>query len=370
MADNNSNMVEVGDEAKYHDDLAQIVATMNVLVRTYDPDKYPVAILQMNKSEWINKVENCSINATRTINNAKTKPWFNDNFKIEADKFLETLDQTAVLYVTSFNMKLIGISAESSSKQPDSKNVIKEGDQPKTENDDGVIRTKGLKTREANGGKVNDDPGPSNNGGRKSIKCKIQFFRTPIKYKSCRFCLALEKDGKCEDIFENHWCDHVIGCPKFAEMTPLMRRMYSIKAKLCLFCLDSNWIHNGSKHPDCDPLLKQVRYTCKEFNCRDHYLICSRHVDRNKVRMEIDEKRWEIKKKKNPDPEEAFQKDLERLQWQKAMLDSTKESPPDVLNPNSATFFKKVTFARSDDGPHDTDAHPGDQAYSDWSLND
>ena len=72
-SDNNSNMVEVGDEAKYHDDLAQIVATMNVLVRTYDPDKYPVAILQMNKSEWINKVENCSINATRIINHAKTK---------------------------------------------------------------------------------------------------------------------------------------------------------------------------------------------------------------------------------------------------------------------------------------------------------
>ena len=86
--------------------------------------------------------------------------------------------------------------------------------------------------------------------------------------------------------------------------------------------------------------------------------------------MEIDEKRWEIKKKKNPDPEEAFQKDLERLQWQKAMLDSTKESPPDVLIPNSVAVFKKVTFARSDDGPHDTNAHPGDQADSDWSLND
>ena len=90
MADNISIMVD--EEAKFHDDLAQIVATMDTLVRTYNPDKYAVSILQLNKSEWIQKVEDCSINATRIINNAKTKPWFNDNVKMEADNFLETLD--------------------------------------------------------------------------------------------------------------------------------------------------------------------------------------------------------------------------------------------------------------------------------------
>ena len=84
--------------------------------------------------------------------------------------------------------------------------------------------------------------------------------------------------------------------------------------------------------------------------------------------MEIDEKNWEIKKKNHPDPAEVFQKDLEKLQ--RAMLDSTKESLHGVLIPNSVAVSKKVTFARSDDGPHDTDAHPGDQADSDWSLND
>ena len=53
------------------------------------------------------------------------------------------------------------------------------------------------------------------------------------------------------------------------------------------------------------------------------------------------------------------------------MLDSTNAvSPHDVLIPNSVAVSKKVTFARSDDGPHDTNAHPGDQADSDWSLND
>ena len=376
MADNISIMVN--EEAKFHDDLAQIVATMDTLVRTYNPDKYAVSILQLNKSEWIQKVEDCSINATRIINKAKTKLWFNDDVKMEADNFLETLDQTAVLYVTSVNMKLIKDPVESNAMQPDSKNVIKEGDQPK--NDDGVIQTQGLKPREANGGKVNDAAGLSNNGGWKSIKGKIQFFRTPIKYKSCRICLALERDGKYEDIFENHWSDHVIGCPKFAEMTPLIRRMYAIKAKLCLFCLDSNWIFNGSKHPSCDPFQKQVRYTCKEFNCKDHYLVCSRHVDRNSARMEIDKKNWEIKKKNHPDPEEDFQKDLKRLQ--KAMLDSANESHRDVLTcyydlkyndsvltPNSVAV-SKVTFARSDDGPPDTNAPPRDQADSDWSLND
>ena len=367
MADNISFTVD--EEAKFHDDLAQIVATMDTLIRTYNPDKYAVAILQLNQSKWIQKVEDCSINATRIINNAKTKLWFNDDVKMEADNFLETLDQTAVLYVTSVNMKLIEGEdpVESDSKQPDSKNVIKEGDQPK--NDDGVIRTRGLKPREANGGKVDGDVGASGRGGGRKVRNgKIQFFRNPTKYKECRICLALEHDGKCEDIFENHWCDHVIGCPKFAEMTPLMRRMYSIKAKLCLFCLDSNWIFSGSKHPDCDPLQKQVRYTCKEYNCKDHYLVCSRHVDRNSARMEIDEKNWEIKKKNHPDPEEVFQRDLQRLQ--RVMLDSTKESPRDALIPNSDAVSKKVIFARSDDGRNDTNAPLRDQVDSDWSLND
>ena len=96
--------------------------------------------------------------------------------------------------------------------------------------------------------------------------------------------------------------------------------------------------------------------------------------------MEIDEKNWEIKKKNHPDPEEDFQKDLKRLQ--KAMLDSANESHRDVLTcyydlkyndsvltPNSVAV-SKVTFARSDDGPPDTNAPPREQADSDWSLND
>ena len=83
--------------------------------------------------------------------------------------------------------------------------------------------------------------------------------------------------------------------------------------------------------------------------------------------MKIDEKNWEIKKKNHPDPEEAFQKDLEKLQ--RAMLDSANKSPHDVFTPISVAV-SKVTFARSDDGPHDTNAHPGDKADSDWSLND
>ena len=89
--------------------------------------------------------------------------------------------------------------------------------------------------------------GPPGNGGRANKPAPIQFFRTPTRFEKCRICTTLQTQGICEDIYEDHYSDHVIGCPKFANMSTADRRKYAIQAKMCLFCLDSNWIFNRAK---------------------------------------------------------------------------------------------------------------------------
>merc|ERR1711973_214855 len=71
-------------------------------------------------------------------------------------------------------------------------------------------------------------------------------------------------------------------------MTNKERRKICLTTKICIYCLDADYIHKpGSQHQDCknpDP------FSCPE--CREHYLVCTRHPDKNKYNLEKNRKFW------------------------------------------------------------------------------
>ena len=124
-----------------------------------------------------------------------------------------------------------------------------------------------------------------------------QSFRPPQRWESCRICLVLDKEGKTAGLYENHTHDVAAGCPVFVAMDTAERFRYATKAKLCIFCLDADFVYRGrgTRHSTCIAFKKSCQFTCQGQNCKKHFLICSEHLQSNQERMERCKKFWESK---------------------------------------------------------------------------
>ena len=99
----------------------------------------------------------------------------------------------------------------------------------------------------------------------------VKLFKRPERFEQCRICRVLENEGNCEGVYEDHYGNQPFSCPKFADMTNSERRRLITAAKMCIFCLDQDYIHKtGQKHVDCPPLQSPKHYTCKGQGCKEH----------------------------------------------------------------------------------------------------
>ena len=122
----------------------------------------------------------------------------------------------------------------------------------------------------------------------------VKLFKRPERFELCRICRVLENEGNCEGIYEDHYGNQPFSCPKFADMTNSERRRLTTAAKMCIFCLDGDYVHKtGQKHVDCPPLQSPKHYTCKSQGCKEHYLVCTKHPNQNKEKLEKNVKFWE-----------------------------------------------------------------------------
>ena len=117
MTSNTSNMS--GDEAKvFQDELANISSMMKTLRSTYDPQLYPVNILQLQESNWTRKMEDMITNANKLVDESKNKPWFDAECKRRADDAMKALREEVVQYVTELSMKLLAVREVASPPAP------------------------------------------------------------------------------------------------------------------------------------------------------------------------------------------------------------------------------------------------------------
>ena len=102
------------------------------------------------------------------------------------------------------------------------------------------------------------------------------------------------------DIYEDHYHSVAAGCPRFAAM-PMQKKMSIVKkAKLCLFCLDSDYILKpNTPHENCPVNVRKRFYTCADKYCKLHFWLCDKkeHLKLNDYKFEKAKKWWSQKGK-------------------------------------------------------------------------
>ena len=126
-------------------------------------------------------------------------------------------------------------------------------------------------------------------------------FKRPQRFDSCRVCKLLDKEGTTSGLYEEHLTDNVIGCPVFALMDVETRLSYARRAKLCLHCLDGEYVWKPStRHVDCvasERKNKRWYFSCSEPKCSMAFHVCASHKDANKEKLEKTSKWWKDKGK-------------------------------------------------------------------------
>lgn len=148
---------------------------------------------------------------------------------------------------------------------------------------------------------------PNNDNGSRSRRDKDrQFtpnanatFKPPARYEKCRICVTLDAEGKTDQIYDGHTNDIPAGCPVYAAMTTQERKKYATKAKLCIFCLDGDYVWKGgnSRHTNCIAFNKRCYFTCNASSCKKHFLICVDHVHLNQEKIDRCKQFWQAKGK-------------------------------------------------------------------------
>ena len=83
-------------------------------------------------------------------------------------------------------------------------------------------------------------------------------FKKPQRLDSCRICKLLDREGQTQGLYEEHHTDNPIGCPVFAQMDTQTKHSYARKARMCLHCLDGDYIWKSGKHVDCAAISSSV----------------------------------------------------------------------------------------------------------------
>ena len=95
------------EKIKLEDDLKKVLRQLRLVLRIYDPDKYEVDILVVNKDDWIKKVEDGYDNVLEVSFHIQgTKLWSAADFE-KLTKSVDDLEKQVVDFVTRFNKKIM-----------------------------------------------------------------------------------------------------------------------------------------------------------------------------------------------------------------------------------------------------------------------
>ena len=122
-----------------------------------------------------------------------------------------------------------------------------------------------------------------------SLSSQYTRFNIPSRYENCRICKQLDLIGDIDGIYKDHFTNNPYGCPRFAAMTISERKSIALKCRICLFCLDPDYIHKRlERHQNC-PAFNNRSATPNTINCsqcRNHFLICDIHASENQDKLD------------------------------------------------------------------------------------
>ena len=126
-------------------------------------------------------------------------------------------------------------------------------------------------------------------------------YRQPTRDTNCRVCKHLSKKGTVGELFDKHFNDIAIGCPRFMELSLEARSDLIKRCKICERCLHpKDEVDETTAHANCrapPDINKKKPFTCAKVGCHKHYLICSdvSHGPANKEKRERTRKFWNSK---------------------------------------------------------------------------
>ena len=95
------------EKIKLEDDLKKVLRQLRLILRIYDPDKYEVDILVVNKDDWIKKVEDGYDSVLEVcFHIQETKLWSAADFE-KLTKSIDNLEKQVVDFITRFNKKIM-----------------------------------------------------------------------------------------------------------------------------------------------------------------------------------------------------------------------------------------------------------------------
>ena len=130
-------------------------------------------------------------------------------------------------------------------------------------------------------------------------------YNPPRRDEACRICVTLDGFGDTRDLYDQHTSNFATGCPRFAAMKTTERLELTKKARMCLRCLDPDWVwkpgpRGGTDHPDC-PLRKErdrvSHYSFREESCARHLWICPDHRGHPENKKALQQWRDQLQKK-------------------------------------------------------------------------
>ena len=97
------------------------------------------------------------------------------------------------------------------------------------------------------------------------------------------------------DLYDDHTQNFATGCPRLAAMSKKDKNVIVRKAKLCIYCLDPEFVYNPKNyHKQCPVQEKKRHYTCRGSKCLVHYWLCDYkdHGKFNAKKLQAEKKLW------------------------------------------------------------------------------
>ena len=99
------------EKIKLEDDLKKVMRQLRLFLRIYDPDKYEVDILVVNKADWIKKVEDGYDNVLEVMFRNQGINLLSAADVENLTKSVDDQEKEVVDYITRFNKKILETEA-------------------------------------------------------------------------------------------------------------------------------------------------------------------------------------------------------------------------------------------------------------------
>ena len=253
-------------ENEYKRSVHRLVSLLNL----YNPVKYTPEVLKASKEDWIQEVKEAFLYSSDFV--FELEEIYSQDERMDAIRAdNEALENEVSKFILDINNKVLML---------DSTTIA--SDQAK----------KMSKVKSGSGSE-------SRSRSKRNLSRGVIKFSQAVRLESCRICKALDSIGDSRCLYEDHWSNLPIGCPRFmTTMTSSERKKIIKVAQICKFCFDPIFVrYPRSRHPKCPVFERSQKYTCNHPGCKENSLLCLKHEEENKHKLMSNATFWKKRNK-------------------------------------------------------------------------